>query len=120
MEATRPPRTYFVFLAAALLQFGLIVGASHTRVVFAGAAIYALLLWRLERGGPIAWTLLLAGNLLALVAVLAIIGNGTGVMWGNVAVTVIPSVIMVSLLLSTPMRRHVGVAGKPPTEAPHT
>ena len=64
--------------------------------------------------------LLLAGNLLASLAVLAIIGNGTGVLWGNVATIVIPSVIMVSLLLSAPMRRHVGLARIPPTKAPRT
>ena len=121
MEPTPPPRAYFILLAMALLQFGLIVLVSHTRVVFAGAAIYALLLWRLARGGPIAWMLLLAGNLLASLAVLAIIGNGTGVLWGNVATIVIPSVIMVSLLLSAPRRRHAGLARIPsPTDASRT
>ena len=120
MEPTRPPRTYLIFLAMAMLQFGLIVLVSHTRVVLVGVAIYVLLLWRLARGGLIAWTLLLAGNLLTVVATVAIIGNGAGVLWGNVAAILVPNVIMVSLLLSPPMRRHVGVARRPPTEAPHS
>lgn len=113
MQPIRPPRAYFMFLALALLQFGVMVLVSHTRVVFAGAAIYALLLWRLARGGPIAWMLLLTWNLLASLAVLAIIGNGSGVLWGNVAVMVIPSLAMVSLLLSVQMRRHAGLARRP-------
>jgi hypothetical protein len=45
-------RAYLIFLAVALLQFGLIDWVTHTRVVAAGAAFYALLLWRLARGGP--------------------------------------------------------------------
>jgi hypothetical protein len=58
--------------------------------------------------------LLLAWNVFASLAVLGLIGNGTGVLWGNVGIMVIPSVIMSWLLLSAPMRHHVGLAGSPP------
>jgi hypothetical protein len=111
VEPSRLPRAYLIFLLVDLLQLGLLVLlVGHTRVVPAAAAIQALLLWRLARGGPIAWMLLLAENLVESLALLAVIGNGTEVMWGNVAVLVIPSLIMVSLLVSAPMRRHVGLA----------
>ena len=113
---SRLPRAYLFFLAVDLLQLWLMMVAMHTRVVPAAAAIQALLLWRLARGGSIAWMLVLAENLLGPLAVLAIIGNGTGVMWGNVAVIMIPGLTMVSLLLSAPMRRHVGLARTHPAQ----
>ena len=92
-----------------LLQLGLLVVVAHARVLPAGAAIQAVLLWRLARGGAIAWTLLLAENLFVSLPALAVIGNGTGVIWGNVVVLVIPSLIMACLLLSAQMRQHVGI-----------
>jgi hypothetical protein len=120
VEPSRLPRAYLICLAVALLQVGLIVLVTHARVVPAAAAIQALLLWRLARGGPIAWMLLLVENLFTSLAVLAGIGDGSGVLWGNVAVLVIPGLTMVGLLLSVPMRRHVGLARTPPTQAPQT
>lgn len=114
MEQPRPPRAYLAFLGVALLQFGLLVVVLHTHVKLPTAAIYALVLWRLARGGHIAWTLLLAVNVVLSLAALAIIGSGTGVAWGNVLLLVIPGLIMVSLLLSAPMRRHVGLSRSQP------
>ena len=118
VEPSRPPRAFFIFLAVALLQFGLLTLMGHTRVASAGAAFYALLLWRLARGGPIAWMLLLAWNLFASLATLAGVGDGSGMLWGNVAVLVITGLTTVWLLLSLPMRRHVGLARTPPAQAP--
>jgi hypothetical protein len=116
VEQPRAPRAYLIFLAVALLQFGLLVLVAHTRVQRpAAVAIYALVLWRLARGGPIAWMLLLVVNFgLALLTTLGLAGNPTtGVLWGNVAIIAIPSLVMTYLLASTPMRRHVGLAHSP-------
>jgi hypothetical protein len=51
---------------------------------------------------------------LALLTTLGLAGNPTtGVLWGNVAIIAIPSLVMTYLLASTPMRRHVGLARSP-------
>ena len=116
MESARLPRAYLIFLAVALVQFGLIVLVTHTSVT-AGAVLYALLLWRLARGGSVAWFLLLGWSGFASLTALSVIGNGSGVLWGNVAVMVIPGAIMVSLLLSAPMRVTLdSLVHIPPTE----
>ena len=116
MEQSRLPRAYLALLAVALLQFGFFVVVAHTRVKPAGAAIYALLLWRLARGGAITWTLLLVANfLLVSLTTLGIGSGGAGVLWSNVAMIVIPSLTMVCLLLSAAMRRHVGIARTQPS-----
>ena len=108
MDRSRPPRAFLVFLAVALLQLGLFVLVAHMRVVIGAAAVQAFILWRLARGGQIAWVLLLIECLWMVVPVLAI--GSSGLIWGNVAVLVIPSLVMLWLLVSAPMRRHVGLA----------
>ena len=108
----RAPRTYVLFVLLAMfgpLLLMLLQGdAIHPSA--AGLAFVALLLVGLGRGSSLAWALLLAGSLLYALAVAATLPGGPIGGWLS---ALLLCLVCAGLLLSSSMRRHVGIRGLP-------
>ena len=106
------PRTYlpFVLLTVAAPPLIMLVHGDRIHPSAPGLAFVALLLLGLARGSVVSWTLLLLWNLLMLLAIAA--ATGAGMQW-SAPVLLMVALASVALLLSSSMRRHVGVSRGP-------
>jgi hypothetical protein len=85
------------------------------QMTFKGGGVFftGLLLFGLTRRSVLAWSLLVLMETFPLLALAGLVfSNGGQTMWGNVAVMFITGLPVVAVLLSRPMRRHVGLTGR--------
>ncbi len=107
MEGWRLPRVFWLYVLLSVLQPVLFVWVGaiqhlNTR----GIWFVVLLLVGLAYGSRVTWLLLLLVNGVPLVFMLPILG--AGVIWSHVMVAALTGMALVWMLLSRPMREHVG------------
>ena len=106
------PPTYlpFVLLTVAAPPLIMLVQGDRIHPSVPGLAFVALLLLGLARGSAVSWTLLLLWNLFMSFAIAA--ATGAGMLWSAPLLLVV-ALASVALLLSSSMRRHVGISRGP-------
>jgi len=113
------PRMLGVFVALIVLQlvsFGLLIDMrfSSGGLLFTGLLVIGLL-----RGSRLAWSLLVLIEAIPLLALAgALLSTSGETLWGNVAVMLASGIPLEAVLLSRPMRTHVGLTGGPAPGAP--
>ena len=106
------PHTYlpFVLLTVAAPPLIMLVHGDRIHPSAPGLAFVALLLLGLARGSVVSWTLLLLWNLFLSFAIAA--ATGAGMLW-SAPLLLLVALASAALLLSSSMRRHVGVSRRP-------
>jgi hypothetical protein len=113
------PRVVALYGALTTLQLACFAVLIDTSFSGGGVFFMALLVFGLARRWRIAWSLLVLIDAFPLLALAgAILSNGGEMLWGNIAVMLLTGLPLEAILLSRPMRRHMGFADGPAPASP--
>jgi hypothetical protein len=107
----RLPRTYLAFVLLSICGPVLVVANGGGRLTGSGAAVVvvALLLFGLARGSRTVWGLFVAFGAVGMLSTFSVSGGGLP---PNVLCLLAYNVGSLALLLSPPMRQHVGIRSR--------